>query len=62
MPAYDRGEFHENESRPPVFPPLRQENPEETVALAKPGAFNASPENHELMPEGEVLKGEFGAE
>jgi hypothetical protein len=46
MPAHDSGGFGGNESRSPVFPSSRQENPEETVALAKPGSLGASSENH----------------
>ncbi len=45
----------------PAFPGPGEENPEEPVAWAKPGALNSSSERHELMPEGEVFKSEPGA-
>jgi hypothetical protein len=60
MPAHDGLGLYQDEAGAPVFPVPGEENPEEAVALAKPGALHASSKNHELMPEGEVFKGEFG--
>jgi hypothetical protein len=59
MLAHDGLGLYRDEAGPPVFTRPKEADPDQAIALAKPGALHAWPENHGLMPEGEVFKGDL---
>ena len=61
MPSQDRFRLHDHQRLIPARPNALELHPECPVRLCKPESFRRrSPENSELLPQGEVLQTEFG--
>ena len=56
MPPQHRLGLHDHQSSAPLAPSLGEEDPEESVSPAEPGALDRSGQCGQLLPEREILE------
>ncbi len=59
MPSDDGVRLHDGQATGPVLPAPGQQHPEEPIALFQAGAPDSALEDGNLLPQGEILKGQL---